>query len=102
MRKVFWLAGLLLGPCLCGTAAAQVTTTATGSGSFVVTRVPTTTQAGTFRTTTPIESGFRLSNLFSTISNLFNNPRPIGHSTTIPDPSSPDYLKAFGFQKISR
>ncbi|MFO0841308.1 MAG: hypothetical protein U0797_02770 [Gemmataceae bacterium] len=48
--------------------------------------------------TTYVSSPFRLGNLFPSL-NPFSNRTNVGRST-IPNPNSPDYLKAFGYKKL--
>jgi hypothetical protein len=101
MRRLLWLGTVLAGLCLAGTASAQVTTNVQPNGSFVVTRVPTTTGANASYTRTALLDHFRISNVLQGLTNIWK-PQPYAVGNSIPDPSSPDYLKAFGFQRFGR
>ncbi len=99
MRKMLCLGAMVLGLALCGSAHGQVTTTRGASGSFVVSRVPTSAVVNP-RISSTMQSPFKLRDLFANLTGFFSGgPK---NYPAIPDPGSPDYLKAFGFQKFGR
>jgi hypothetical protein len=101
MRTAIGWAVVLAGLCLAGSAQAQVTTNTSSAGSFVVTQVPTTTTASNSSITGAFNTTFRLRDLLTGLTSLWS-PQAIGKSTTIPDPGTPAYLQAFGYQKFRR
>jgi hypothetical protein len=102
MRAMLWSSALLAGLCLGGTASAQVSTNRDSNGAFVVTQAPTTTAAtsGSFSQSGKQES-FRMTSLLNHLSSIWS-PQQGSANTTIPNPGSPEYLKAFGYQSFRR
>ena len=97
MRGTIGAGAVLVGLLCCGAVSAQVTTNTSPAGSFVVTQVPTSAAASSNGS---LLSGFKFANILSGLTGLFS-PGP-SHSTAIPNPGTPDYLKAFGYQRIGR
>lgn len=54
---------------------------------------------GNIGPTSYLGSTFRLRDLFPSSRSTFSNRNPVGYSV-IPDPSKPEYFKAFGYKKL--
>jgi hypothetical protein len=96
MRAVWGLA-LAVGLCVCGSAGAQTVGFGT-SNSPVPNPLSDPSTTGSYGIQNMIGTPWRLSQFFQSI-NPFSNRNPIGYST-VPDPTAPGYLNAFGFRRV--
>jgi hypothetical protein len=95
MRRWYCLAALVVG-ILAVHASAQ--TIPLGTSTTNTTSKQAAKPPSRIGPTTYLGSSFRLRDLFRSTSPITNR-HHIG-SSTIPSPSSPEYLKAFGFKKL--
>ncbi len=99
MRASIWLAALALGLALGGTASAA---TFAGYGGTAPTGMSTSPPQGApgIGLASYIRNTFSLSGIFAPFS--FMSRTQVPGSSVIPDPNSPAYLQAFGFQRLGR
>ena len=95
MRAWIWTAGLLAGLALGGQAHAQLTGTFGNSGPVGSTAANSRPNPGL----TSYLGQFRLSNFLPRFGSILGSNQPVSY-TTIPDPSTPAYLQAFGFKPL--
>jgi hypothetical protein len=98
MRTSIGLVALLVGLAIVSECPAQLFGFG-NSRSQQKTRLSAANQTGFIGPTSYLGSPFRLRDLFPSLRSTFSNRNPVGRST-IPDPNSPEYLKAFGFKKL--
>jgi hypothetical protein len=94
MRNVIWIAALLVGVLVAGSASAQVF----GAGAQSATR--TSNKIGLWDTTSTVSSQFRLTSLFSSFGKALLPGGTHVNNTTRLSPSDPNYMQAFGFKKL--
>ena len=95
MRAWIWTAGLLAGLALGGPAHAQL------MGTFGNSQ-PAGSAPANSRPNPGLTSylgQFRLSNFMPRFGSILGSNQPVSY-TTIPDPSTPAYLQAFGFKPL--
>jgi hypothetical protein len=100
MRAWIWTAGLLAGLALGGQAHAQLMGTVGNSSPTGGTAAGSTAAASRPNPgLTSYLGQFRLSSFFPRFGSLLSTNGPVSY-TTIPDPSTPAYLQAFGFKPL--
>ena len=92
MRASIWTAALGLAVCLASNASAQQITSLSAGNNAPPS--PPGVSIGTYLLNT-----FSLTNLFSSYQMTARTQTP--GSSGIPDPNSPAYLQAFGFQRLT-
>jgi hypothetical protein len=93
MRAAMWTAALLVGLCLAGRASAGGVAV---TGSAVSPGISNASPG--VGLTSFIRGGFGLTNLFSHYRMTAKN--QLAGPSSIPDPNTPDYFKAFGYQRL--
>ncbi|MFO0876904.1 MAG: hypothetical protein U0840_05990 [Gemmataceae bacterium] len=98
MRHMIWLLALGIGLVTVSQSHAQLLGFGSNNTSNTNRQSPSN-QTGYVHPSNQLSSPFRLRNLFPSLSDPVRNRTPLGRSN-IPDPSTPEYFKAFGYRKL--
>lgn len=99
MRASIWVIGLLTILAVTGRSDAQLFAGFGTNNTPNVNRLSGGHRTGYVNPSAHLGSPFRFRNLFPNFGTIFSNRNPIGRSD-IPDPNSPEYLKAFGYKRL--